>query len=368
MDGAYNTKDQRRLWAACKKGDLATVTVKQYKQHLFVPDPIRRSPLSLATIKGHVHIAQYICEQHVQLKLKPTPFFILNEADKYGRTPLYFACERNQLDILRYLLDKGANPRQPCFDGKTPTIAAASGGHLNILLLLSTYSSEDLTLPDNYGRTPMFVACANNHLHIVKYLCRAESGAKNDLLKMDNLGETPFYGLCTTQNYQKYEKWKIIRWAMNHDQPTRNSTRMWLREMSKGSRQKLLAMAYHNRDYDYNLSFLTFVCCTGRSRRTNSNKNNNGLSVKCLHLRHVQEMICEYVCGTGRARSSWWYLIEVCSPSATYVQSRRSVRRSETRSAARRSGGVEGNEMMSATITNTSNINNSQLKGCCIIA
>ena len=50
-------------------------------------------------------------------KITPSDVFIRN---KYNKTPLYYAVEKNRIHCVQYLLKLGANPNDKCIDGKTP--------------------------------------------------------------------------------------------------------------------------------------------------------------------------------------------------------------------------------------------------------
>ena len=72
--------------------------------------------------------------------------FDVNKADKDGRTPLYWACYKNYPEIVKLLLDKGAE--------------------------------KSVNIADNYGWTPLNWACYINNLELVTLLLA--SGADVD--------------------------------------------------------------------------------------------------------------------------------------------------------------------------------------------
>ena len=57
---------------------------------------------------------------------------------------------------------------------------------------------------DNFGATPMFVACQQGHLKVCKWLCEVGAGA--DIRKASNSGSTPMYIACQ-QGHLKVCKW-----------------------------------------------------------------------------------------------------------------------------------------------------------------
>ncbi|QQR48951.1 ankyrin repeat domain-containing protein [bacterium] len=78
----------------------------------------------------------------------------INEADEYGQTALWWAAERNNPDIITYLLEKKATVDAPARDGSTPLhIAALEGNHEAVKLLLEDKAKPNLK--DNKGNTPL---------------------------------------------------------------------------------------------------------------------------------------------------------------------------------------------------------------------
>ena len=52
---------------------------------------------------------------------------------KNGTTPAYLASQFGYLDILKYLVEKGANLNMKSFDGMSCLHAACQGGHLDVV-------------------------------------------------------------------------------------------------------------------------------------------------------------------------------------------------------------------------------------------
>ncbi len=74
------------------------------------PD-LNTAPLSTAAAAGHLEIVTYLIEQrHVPLNALERPF---------GATPLFVAARFLRLDVVRYLMGKGADPNIPTARGET---------------------------------------------------------------------------------------------------------------------------------------------------------------------------------------------------------------------------------------------------------
>lgn len=109
-----------------------------------------------------------------------------------GWTPLYSACHCGHLDVVRLLLEKGADLNKVDTNDWTALYVACWHGHLDVARLLAE-KGADLNKADDDGWTPLYLACVHGHLAIAQLL--AEQGA--DLDKADDDGATP---LCIARD------------------------------------------------------------------------------------------------------------------------------------------------------------------------
>lgn len=78
----------------------------------------------------------------------------VNELDEYSQTALWWAAERNNTDIMDYLIKKNADVNAPDLEGSTPLhIAALEGNHEAVKLLLENKAKPNLK--DSKGNTPL---------------------------------------------------------------------------------------------------------------------------------------------------------------------------------------------------------------------
>lgn len=106
----------------------------------------------------------------------------INIQNTKGNSLLHIASENGHLDIVKFLIEKGAR----IFANKKtyyPLYLAAKFGHLEMVTYLKSLG-HDMNIRDKYGRTPMHLACANGHLDVVRYL--VSEGALNNVLDRDN--------------------------------------------------------------------------------------------------------------------------------------------------------------------------------------
>lgn len=84
-------------------------------------------------------------------------------------TPLYYATQLGKVDIMRVLLEKGANVNATRKNGMTPLFVAASKGYLDAFQLLLDYDA-DPNSKRNDGLTPIFVVLQKNRLNMLEVL------------------------------------------------------------------------------------------------------------------------------------------------------------------------------------------------------
>lgn len=144
----------------------------------------QHTPLILAAIHGHTHVIQYLIKQGVDL----------NIMDAEGKTALLHAIIHNHFDVANILIHNGANldlpymPEESNLDVidfgindlneehmiepwtiETPLIYAASNGYVDIVKALIDHGAN-LELTNNYGCTALYEAAVNGHQETVLLL------------------------------------------------------------------------------------------------------------------------------------------------------------------------------------------------------
>lgn len=102
-------------------------------------------------------------------KLKLLRFFIENGA-KYDNA-LFVACSNGHLEIVKYLLLKGANPNERDIEQNNDTalIQACFGGYLEIVKILIK-NGADINAEDIYGQTALNKAYWSENQELIDYL------------------------------------------------------------------------------------------------------------------------------------------------------------------------------------------------------
>ena len=108
--------------------------------------------------------------------------------------PLVRATERGWKDVVKYLLEEGADVNERLKqDGQTALLWAAFVGHYDIAKLLIARGANINVLEDMFGFTPMHAASVEGHTNVVKLLL--DAGA--DVNARNYFGRTPLYfALC----------------------------------------------------------------------------------------------------------------------------------------------------------------------------
>uniref|UniRef100_A0ACD5XGV2 Uncharacterized protein n=1 Tax=Avena sativa TaxID=4498 RepID=A0ACD5XGV2_AVESA len=115
--------------------------------------------LHLAAIKGCLESCRFLVEESG---------VDVNSVSKTGRTPMLYAAQEGNVQIIRYLLDHGGDPAMPDERGSTPLHDVAMQGHSEaVRLLLSKGAPVD---PVDHRGAPLHLAASNDHVEVVKVL------------------------------------------------------------------------------------------------------------------------------------------------------------------------------------------------------
>ena len=151
------------LMMASEKGyfDIVECLVKQGKAQLDTQDDEGYSALHKAVKNDHVDIVKLLVERGADMNLPSIR----------QQTSLYFAARQGNLDIVKILIGNGANV--DCMnDGLdfTPLHVACCKGRFEVSKFLIEVGKADMNKGTGSCLSPLYFACESGHLDLVKYL------------------------------------------------------------------------------------------------------------------------------------------------------------------------------------------------------
>ena len=155
------------LFAAAKIGNLKQMMLllEQGADKNQIGGYWNETALSVVSHYGHFDIVRHLVEKGADIE----------KASSIGSTPLTYTCWKGHLEVARYLLEQGANRDKADNHGWTSLHYAAYHGHLEIAKLLMVYGA-DLNARDRIGDLPIDVASNEE----IKQAIRDESRRRMD--------------------------------------------------------------------------------------------------------------------------------------------------------------------------------------------
>ncbi|KAF1332035.1 Serine/threonine protein kinase, partial [Globisporangium splendens] len=180
LQGTKCSNRAGRLQVACEKGRVKSVrsllnegacvnAVERYGQ---------APPISIATRHGCVDVLRLLLERGADVD---------TVCDR-GETPLFIATRQRDVRCVRVLIEFGATVNILSYDGQTPVSIAIYSHEIEILTVLVASGMYN-NMTDRRGETPLFIACACGNKAAVKLLLAG--GALPDIANSE--GETPLF-------------------------------------------------------------------------------------------------------------------------------------------------------------------------------
>jgi ankyrin repeat protein len=101
----------------------------------------------------------------------------ISVAGNDGNTPLHYACEGGNLEVVKFLIDSGADVSVAGNDGNTPLHYACEGGNLEVVKFLID-SGADVSALDKYGYSPLELLTSEHREEIEEYVSTRNFGVK----------------------------------------------------------------------------------------------------------------------------------------------------------------------------------------------
>ncbi|KAI5621465.1 DNA-binding protein RFXANK [Silurus asotus] len=170
----------------------ATLTNKQRGNELTVR-PATLDNLSLHQLAAHGEISKVRTQVASDAAL-------LNSQDERGFTALMWAAAFGEIEMVQFLLEKGADPKTFARERESALSLASAGGYADIVQMLLQHN-VDVNSYDWNGGTPLLYAVRGNHIKCVQALLL--NGA--DITFEADSGYSPV-ALAIALGYKKMQK------------------------------------------------------------------------------------------------------------------------------------------------------------------
>ncbi|KAI4894180.1 hypothetical protein NFI96_017885 [Prochilodus magdalenae] len=155
--------------------------------------PATLDNLSIHQLAAHGEISQV--KAHLASDMS-----LLNTQDERGFTPLMWAAAFGEIDMVQFLLEKGADPKMFARERESALSLASAGGFADIVSILLKHE-VDVDSYDWNGGTPLLYAVRCNHLRCVEALL----GHGADITFESDSGYSPV-ALAVALGYKKMQK------------------------------------------------------------------------------------------------------------------------------------------------------------------
>ncbi|MCX6558445.1 MAG: ankyrin repeat domain-containing protein, partial [Candidatus Aminicenantes bacterium] len=130
---------------------------------------LQAAEIHKAASAGDLETVKRLLEQNPKL---------LQEMDENGRTPLHWACRGVHFDLVKYLVERGADVNARDNGAMAPLHSVASRGHLDAAKLLLAAGAR-VDAETKGGWTALHLAAANGHTAMAALLL--DKGAHLDI-------------------------------------------------------------------------------------------------------------------------------------------------------------------------------------------
>ena len=119
-----------------------------------------------------------------------------------GMTPFMYACERNNEDIISFLIDCGLASSSASTSQKHTALHVAARYANTAVLKVLVNKMPEINVIDEFGLTPLFWACRGNKLETVKFLI--SNGACVNIKSKENWNILHMAAVCADNELIKY--------------------------------------------------------------------------------------------------------------------------------------------------------------------
>lgn len=156
--------------------DIQGVMEKHPNINLNEANEDKRTPLHLAASEGNLEIVRFLVENGADVNME----------DRWNSTPLHDSIQAKQIDVFNYLLSRGGKTSMTEEEKVSALNSAARSGDLDQVRTL-VKMGVDVNKGDYDNRTALHLSCDSGSEEVVEFLI--ENGA--DINAIDNFGRTP---------------------------------------------------------------------------------------------------------------------------------------------------------------------------------
>ena len=157
------------------------------------------TPLWAASLGGHTEVVKILIEGGANV----------NHGTTTKSSPLRAASFHNRLEVIKYLIANGADLDAPNIAGQSPLMIAALRNHRDSVELLAK-KGADINLGSTKGLTPLHAVCVKGYLDIVKLLISL--GAKLDFMEPTHELQYSFSTPCPIFQAAAYGQLEVVRY------------------------------------------------------------------------------------------------------------------------------------------------------------
>ncbi len=189
------------------KTNLVGILIEKLGADFFsLRDAEEATLLHMACENNSTNVVELLTKEH---NSKPSNY--INFDDKNKSTPLHYASNRGHAEVVRLLLEKGAQIDSKEYSGNDALCYASYKGHIDVVRLLLEKGAK-ISQQDNQGETALHFAVDKGHTEVVRLLI--ESGA--NISQQNDQGETALD--IAIRN----EKTKIVELLTQHSQSSQS--------------------------------------------------------------------------------------------------------------------------------------------------
>ncbi|EWZ34098.1 hypothetical protein BFJ63_vAg12664 [Fusarium oxysporum f. sp. narcissi] len=163
--------------------DVANTLIKERGYNVNEGNGLGLSALDIACRRGNEEVVKALLDAGADV----------SAVDKEGWTPLLFAVVEGRLEVAKLLIEKGARAMDPHRRGWMPLHSAIWAGHTEMVKLLIE-NGASVVAADRDGWVPLHYASCRRHVEIVKLLI--EKGS--DIMAATKAGVTPLHSASGT--------------------------------------------------------------------------------------------------------------------------------------------------------------------------